>query len=94
LTAGTSGLSANRTRYNGRLFLSWLQDVSDKWEKTKKVMLLRHRKESESLLAMQRLEWEWKLKEFGLCDLKTSPKIDDKLVPKVDVSDNFELPVE
>ena len=95
LTAGTSlsASSANRTRYNGRLFFSWLQDVSDKWEKTKKVMLLRHRKESESLFAMQRLEWEWKLKEFALCDLKTSPNIDDKHVPKVFVSENFELPV-
>lgn len=92
LSSGTSGLSANRTRYNGRLFLSWLQDVGDKWEKTKKVMLLRHRKESDSLLAMQRLEWEWKLKEFGLCDLKTSPHIDETHVPKVNVVDNFELP--
>ena len=24
-----------RSRYNGRLFLSWLQDVDDKWEKIK-----------------------------------------------------------
>merc|ERR1719225_571756 len=24
-----------RSRYNGRLFLSWLQDVDDKWEKNK-----------------------------------------------------------
>ncbi|CAG2162955.1 unnamed protein product [Oppiella nova] len=92
LVTGTSGgLSANRTRYNGRLFLSWLQDVADKWQKTKDVMLLRHKKESESMLAMQKLEWEWKLKEFGLCDLKTSPNIDDKHVPKVFVSEDFEL---
>ena len=25
----------SRSRYNGRLFLSWLQDVNDKWEKIK-----------------------------------------------------------
>ena len=25
----------SRSRYNGRLFLSWLQDVDDKWEKIK-----------------------------------------------------------
>ena len=24
-----------RSRYNGRLFLSWLQDVDDKWERIK-----------------------------------------------------------
>ena len=29
-----------RSRYNGRLFLSWLQDVDDKWEKIKVIMKL------------------------------------------------------
>jgi len=29
-----------RSRYNGRLFLSWLQDVDDKWEKIKVRMTL------------------------------------------------------
>lgn len=29
-----------RSRYNGRLFLSWLQDVDDKWEKIKVKILL------------------------------------------------------
>ena len=24
-----------RSRFNGRIFLSWLQDVDDKWEKIK-----------------------------------------------------------
>lgn len=27
--------NARSNRYNGRLFLSWLQDVDDKWEKIK-----------------------------------------------------------
>lgn len=27
-----------RSRYNGRLFLSWLQDVDDKWEKIKVIL--------------------------------------------------------
>lgn len=27
-----------RSRYNGRLFLSWLQDVDDKWEKIKVII--------------------------------------------------------
>ncbi len=30
-----------RSRYNGRLFISWLQDVDDKWEKIK---VLKHQK--------------------------------------------------
>lgn len=29
-----------RSRYNGRLFISWLQDVDDKWEKIKVSYLL------------------------------------------------------
>lgn len=29
-----------RSRYNGRLFLSWLQDVDDKWEKIKVIFLM------------------------------------------------------
>jgi hypothetical protein len=91
IATGLSGLSG-RTRFNGRLFLSWIQDVDDKWEKIKESMLLRHRKESESLLAMQKLEWEWKLKELRLCDVKTiNPTIDDKFVPAVHVSDDFHL---
>uniref|UniRef100_T1J475 Ankyrin repeat domain-containing protein 12 n=1 Tax=Strigamia maritima TaxID=126957 RepID=T1J475_STRMM len=80
-----------RTRYNGRLFLSWLQDVDDKWEKIKEAMLLRHHNEAESLHAVQKLEWEWKMKESGTCDIKLSPIIDDISVPMVHVNDDFDL---
>lgn len=80
-----------RSRYNGRLFLSWLQDVDDKWEKIKESMLLRHHNEAESLHAVQKLDWEWKLKELGLCDVRTAPVIDDICVPMVHVSDDFDL---
>lgn len=31
-----------RSRYNGRLFLSWLQDVDDKWEKIKVCLFLEY----------------------------------------------------
>ena len=35
-SASTSnGSKDGRSRYNGRLFISWLQDVDDKWEKIK-----------------------------------------------------------
>ncbi|XP_072391523.1 uncharacterized protein [Diabrotica undecimpunctata] len=80
-----------RSRYNGRLFLSWLQDVDDKWEKIKEHMLLRHHNEAESLHAVQKMDWEWKLKELSLCDRKSTPKIDETHVPMVHVSDDFDL---
>ncbi|EZA49539.1 Ankyrin repeat domain-containing protein [Ooceraea biroi] len=80
-----------RSRYNGRLFLSWLQDVDDKWEKIKEAMLLRHHNEAESLHAVQRMHWEWKLKEVGLCESKATPQIEDVHVPMVHVSDDFDL---
>ncbi|XP_014482395.1 PREDICTED: cell wall protein IFF6 isoform X4 [Dinoponera quadriceps] len=80
-----------RSRYNGRLFLSWLQDVDDKWEKIKEGMVMRHHNEAESLHAVQRMHWEWKLKEVGLCESKTTPQIEDVHVPIVHVSDDFDL---
>lgn len=73
-----------RSRYNGRLFLSWLQDVDDKWEKIKESMLLRHHNEAESLHAVQRMDWDWKVKEVGPCE-------DSIPVPMVHVSDDFDL---
>ncbi|XP_053683345.1 ankyrin repeat domain-containing protein 11-like isoform X1 [Sabethes cyaneus] len=80
-----------RSRYNGRLFLSWLQDVDDKWEKIKEAMLLRHHNEAESLHAVQKMDWEWKMKENSLCEFKAKPVIDDVHVPMVNVSDDFDL---
>ncbi|XP_014247673.1 ankyrin repeat domain-containing protein 12 isoform X2 [Cimex lectularius] len=80
-----------RSRYNGRLFLSWLQDVDDKWEKIKENMLVRHHNEANSLLAIQKMDWEWKMKEIGMCELKATPVIDETHVPLVHVSDDFDL---
>uniref|UniRef100_A0A1L8DCK5 Uncharacterized protein n=1 Tax=Nyssomyia neivai TaxID=330878 RepID=A0A1L8DCK5_9DIPT len=80
-----------RSRYNGRLFLSWLQDVDDKWEKIKEAMLLRHHNEAESLHAVQKMEWESKLKELSLCEFNAKPAIEDLYVPMVHVSDDFDL---
>ncbi|XP_055382706.1 uncharacterized transmembrane protein DDB_G0289901 isoform X2 [Condylostylus longicornis] len=80
-----------RSRYNGRLFLSWLQDVDDKWEKIKESMLLRHHNEAESLHAVQKMDWEWLMKEHSLCDYKSQPVIDESHVPMVHVSDDFDL---
>ncbi|GAB0097537.1 hypothetical protein DMENIID0001_131830 [Sergentomyia squamirostris] len=80
-----------RSRYNGRLFLSWLQDVDDKWEKIKEAMLLRHHNEAESLHAVQKMDWEFKMKELSLCEFKAKPVIEDQHVPMVHVSDDFDL---
>ncbi|KAK3086512.1 hypothetical protein FSP39_019448 [Pinctada imbricata] len=81
-----------RTRYNGRQFLSWLKDLDDKYEKIKDNLLLRHHQEAETLFAVQKLDWEWKMKDLGLCDHNTTPVIDDLHVPMVPVSDEFDLP--
>lgn len=80
-----------RSRYNGRLFLSWLQDVDDKWEKIKEETIKRQRRESESLFAVQKLDWEWKMKELGLCDFRATPTIERAFVPSVEVPRDFEL---
>ena len=34
-STSVNGSKDGRSRYNGRLFISWLQDVDDKWEKIK-----------------------------------------------------------
>lgn len=80
-----------RSRYNGRLFISWLQDVDDKWEKIKEAMVLRHHNEAESLHALQRMGWDEVLKENELCDSTSKPYIEEDHVPIVHVSDDFEL---
>merc|ERR1712008_384815 len=92
-----------RSRYNGRLFLSWLQDVDDKWEKIKEQMVLRHHNEAESLNAVQKLDWEWKMNELstgsrneisesaGSGSSSFASNIDDLYVPTVRVSDDFAL---
>lgn len=73
----------DRRAYNKEIFLSQLQDIDDKWDKIRGEMLIRHRNEAESLYAVQRLEWEWKTKEIGACDVRTTPIIDNTLVPKL-----------
>jgi len=93
-----------RSRYNGRLFLSWLQDVDDKWEKIKEQMVLRHHNEAESLNAVQKMDWEWKVSELNLSGSgnagvgnhrpgqnAVASQVDDLHIPMVHVSDDFDL---
>ncbi|XP_063366048.1 ankyrin repeat domain-containing protein 12-like [Cydia amplana] len=83
--------TTRRGRCNGRQINAWLQEVDDKWEKIKEGMLRRQHIEAETLHAVQVMEWEWKLKEVGICDAKTKPTTDPDHVPQVHVS-NFDLP--
>lgn len=54
-------------------------------------MVLRHHNEAESLHAVQKMDWEWKMKELMLCEYKASPVIEEDHVPMVHVSDDFDL---
>ncbi|GBP75186.1 Ankyrin repeat domain-containing protein 12 [Eumeta japonica] len=83
--------NAQRSRCNGRQINAWLQEVDDKWERLKEMMLRRQNIEAESLHAKQVMIWEWKLKDYGLCEYKNTPKISEQHVPHVHVS-NFDLP--
>lgn len=54
-------------------------------------MVKRHHTEAQSLYASQSMSWSWRLQELGLCDHKSAPHIDQGHVPKVNVSDDFDL---
>lgn len=58
-------------------------------------MVLRHHNEAESLNAVQKLDWEWKVAELneGENDLLNS-SVDDLYIPMVRVSDDFCLSVQ
>ena len=89
--------SVQLCRYNGRLFLSWLQDVDDKWEKIKEQMVLRHHNEAESLNAVQKMDWEWKVNEItggtSGAGENSVPLMDDLHIPMVHVSDDFDMSI-
>uniref|UniRef100_A0A1A9WQ13 Ankyrin repeat domain-containing protein 12 n=1 Tax=Glossina brevipalpis TaxID=37001 RepID=A0A1A9WQ13_9MUSC len=81
-----------RYRFNGRLLLSWLQDVDDKWEKIKESMILRHHNEAESLHAVQLMDWEIALKKNDLCGYDSQIAVESTHVPIVQVEDFDLLP--
>ena len=58
-------------------------------------MVLRHHNEAESLNAVQKMDWEWKINELSSSAPGTSknalPPIDDLHIPMVHVSDDFDL---
>lgn len=57
-------------------------------------MVLRHHNEAESLNAVQKMDWEWKLGELSgdvAAGDNISLKVDDVYIPMVHVSDDFDL---
>ena len=63
-------------------------------------MVLRHHNEAESLNAVQKMDWEWKLSELTETEsdteslLNSSNASDDLYIPMVRVSDDFCLSVQ
>ena len=55
-------------------------------------MVLRHHNEAESLHAVQKMGWEWKMKELNVIDGNTPPVIVSEHVPMVSVTDFDLLP--
>jgi len=53
--------------------------------------LIRQHHDAESLYAVQKMDWEWKLKELRLCEPKATPVIGKDQVPMVHVSDDFDV---
>ncbi|XP_068003702.1 ankyrin repeat domain-containing protein 12 isoform X1 [Melanerpes formicivorus] len=82
-----------RDRFNARQFMSWLQDVDDKFERLKTCLLMRQQHEAAALNAVQRLEWQHKLQELDPATYKSISiyEIQEFYVPLVDVNDDFEL---
>ncbi|MBN3324981.1 ANR12 protein, partial [Atractosteus spatula] len=87
------GKTSVRDRFNARQFMSWLQDVDDKFDKLKTRLLMRQQHEAAALNAVQRLEWQLKLQELDPAAYKSISifEIPEFYVPLVDVNDDFEL---
>ena len=56
---------------------------------SKEQMVLRHHNEAESLNAVQKMDWEWKLSEIN-SGMKVKPATDDLHVPMVQVNEDFD----
>lgn len=54
-------------------------------------MLLRHHNEAESLHAVQKMYWGWKMNELPLDTNNSNERIDEEHVPIVFVSDDFDI---
>nr|VZI23364.1 unnamed protein product [Spirometra erinaceieuropaei] len=82
-----------RDRFNARILIGWLQDIKDNFQKEKRRLLCRQLHEAESLMMVQKLDWEVKLKEMHMCDCRANvfDEIPSQHVPLVEVPNDFPL---
>ncbi|XP_029464464.1 ankyrin repeat domain-containing protein 11 isoform X2 [Rhinatrema bivittatum] len=82
-----------RDRFNARQFISWLQDVDDKYDRMKTCLLMRQQHEAAALNAVQRMEWQLKVQELDPTGHKSLcvSEVPSFYVPMVDVNDDFVL---
>ena len=81
-----------------KLLNEWLADANEKWIKIKRDILLRQKREAESLQAIQKLNWQWKSKEgkdldfYDKSNATNLKDVEDAYVPLVKVIDDLKLP--
>ncbi|KAJ3593882.1 hypothetical protein NHX12_006216 [Muraenolepis orangiensis] len=82
-----------RDRFNARQFISWIQDVDDKYDRMKTCLLMRQQHEAAALNAVQRMEWQLKVQELDPAAHKSLcvNEVPSFYVPMVDVNDDFVL---
>ncbi|VDK36170.1 unnamed protein product [Taenia asiatica] len=82
-----------RDRFKARTLIGWLQDIKDNFNLEKKKLLCRQLHEAESLMMVQKLDWEVKLKELHLYDHRTNvfDQIPSQHVPLIGVPNDFPL---
>ncbi|KAF7664709.1 hypothetical protein LDENG_00167700 [Lucifuga dentata] len=82
-----------RDRFNARQFISWIQDVDDKYDRMKTCLLMRQQHEAAALNAVQRMEWQLKVQELDPAGHKSLcvNEVPSFYVPMVDVDDDFVL---
>ncbi|CAK8682660.1 unnamed protein product [Clavelina lepadiformis] len=86
------GKPSIRDRYNARMFISWLQDVDDKYEKMKSALLARQKHEAEAMFAVQKTEWILKRQEVEHSQWTVKLEdVNEVYVPIVNIADDFDL---
>ncbi|XP_032891563.1 ankyrin repeat domain-containing protein 11 isoform X2 [Amblyraja radiata] len=90
---GDENKTSVRDRFNARQFISWLQDVDDKYDRMKTCLLMRQQHEAAALNAVQRMEWQLKVQELDPAGHKSLcvTEVPSFYVPMVDVNDDFVL---
>ncbi|XP_078066845.1 ankyrin repeat domain-containing protein 11 isoform X2 [Mustelus asterias] len=90
---GDENKTSVRDRFNARQFISWLQDVDDKYDRMKTCLLMRQQHEAAALNAVQRMEWQLKVQELDPAGHKSLcvSEVPSFYVPMVDVNDDFVL---